>query len=350
MQREQAELRHSTENRQEALVSYPEANANAFVAEWKNYKPTEPQYPGITKEEKISIQEIRPYINWKYFLHTWKLTGNQLPDDCSCEHCKAQLPITKTAGEMEKSYETHRLITDAESRLDQLEKEKDSMFLQARFGIYRANSEGNRIIFQTSEGEIKIPCLRQQKQKPVGKFLALSDFVIPQSENRTDYVGAFVVTISPELASRIEQLKRCDDHYETLMLQSLCDRMVEAATEWLHYRIRTRYWGYSPMEKPHIPSLLSQHYQGIRPAIGYPSLPDQSLSFVLDELLDFKKTGVSVTENGAMYPTSTVSGILIAHPQSTYFHIGSIDEMQRKAYCRERGYTVEDSFKWLSVS
>ena len=350
LQREQAELRHSTENRQEALVSYPEANANAFVAEWKNYKPTEPQYPGITKEEKISIQEIRPYINWKYFLHTWKLTGNQLPDDCSCEHCKAQLPITKTAGEMEKSYETHRLITDAESRLDQLEKEKDSMFLQARFGIYRANSEGNRIIFQTSEGEIKIPCLRQQKQKPEGKFLALSDFVIPQSENRTDYVGAFVVTISPELASRIEQLKRCDDHYETLMLQSLCDRMVEAATEWLHYRIRTRYWGYSPMEKPHIPSLLSQHYQGIRPAIGYPSLPDQSLSFVLDEILDFKKTGVSVTENGAMYPTSTVSGILIAHPQSTYFHIGSIDEMQRKAYCRERGYTVEDSFKWLSVS
>ena len=350
LQREQAELRHSTENRQEALVSYPEANANAFVAEWKNYKPTEPQYPGITKEEKISIQEIRPYINWKYFLHTWKLTGNQLPDDCSCEHCKAQLPITKTAGEMEKSYETHRLITDAESRLDQLEKEKDSMFLQARFGIYRANSEGNRIIFQTSEGEIKIPCLRQQKQKPEGKFLALSDFVIPQSENRTDYVGAFVVTISPELASRIEQLKRCDDHYETLMLQSLCDRMVEAATEWLHYRIRTRYWGYSPMEKPYIPSLLSQHYQGIRPAIGYPSLPDQSLSFVLDEILDFKKTGVSVTENGAMYPTSTVSGILIAHPQSTYFHIGSIDEMQRKAYCRERGYTVEDSFKWLSVS
>lgn len=111
------------------------------------------------------------------------------------------------------------------SRLDQLEKEKDSMFLQARFGIYRANSEGNRIIFQTSEGEIKIPCLRQQKQKPEGKFLALSDFVMPQSENRTDYVGAFVVTISPELASRIEQLKRCDDHYETLMLQ-------HSATEW----------------------------------------------------------------------------------------------------------------------
>jgi len=31
-------------------------------------------------------------------------------------------------------------------------------------------------------------------------------------------------------------------------------------------------------------------------------LPDQSVNFLLDELLDMKQIGISLTENGAMYP------------------------------------------------
>ena len=170
------------------------------------------------------------------------------------------------------------------------------------------------------------------------------------SQARTHSPAACFVTLTHGLTRQVELAKQGDDHYASLLLQSLCDRLVEAATEWLHYRIRTRYWGYMPMKKPHVASLLSQHYQGIRPAVGYPSLPDQSLSFTLDALLDFKKISVSVTENGAMYPSATVSGLLIAHPQSTYFHIGSIDDEQRKRYCQERGYSIEESYKWLSLS
>ena len=97
-----------------------------------------------------------------------------------------------------------------------------------------------------------------------------------------------------------------------------------------------------------IPDLYKVKYQGIRPAIGYPSLPDQLLNFTLDGLLDMSRIGVSLTENGAMYPTASVSGIYIAHPSSQYFMIGSIDEEQMRDYASRRNLTEEQVRKLLS--
>ena len=89
-------------------------------------------------------------------------------------------------------------------------------------------------------------------------------------------------------------------------------------------------------------------YQGIRPAVGYPSLPDQLLNYTLDKLLDMSRIGVSLTENGAMYPTATVSGIYIAHPDSQYFMVGHIDEEQIKDYARRRNLSVAEVRKLLN--
>lgn len=61
-------------------------------------------------------------------------------------------------------------------------------------------------------------------------------------------------------------------------------------------------------------------WHGIRPAIGYPSLPDQKQIFKVAEMIDFAKVGISLTENGAMYPQSSVCGILISNAQSKYFY------------------------------
>ena len=43
-------------------------------------------------------------------------------------------------------------------------------------------------------GDIALPLLRQQVKKEENIYKCLSDYVIPVSEERTDYVGAFVVT------------------------------------------------------------------------------------------------------------------------------------------------------------
>ena len=133
-----------------------------------------------------------------------------------------------------------------------------------------------------------------------------------------------------------------------MLLQTLTDRLAEALAEYLHEKVRKEYWGYAPDEALSIPDLYKVKYQGIRPAIGYPSLPDQLLNYTLDNLLDMSQIHVKLTENGAMYPTATVSGIYIAHPDSQYFMIGSIDEEQMKDYASRRNLSEAEAKKLLN--
>ncbi|MDD4610203.1 MAG: vitamin B12 dependent-methionine synthase activation domain-containing protein, partial [Bacteroidaceae bacterium] len=49
--------------------------------------------------------------------------------------------------------------------------------------------------------------------------------------------------------------------------------------------------------------------------------------------LDVERTlGAQLTENFAMSPASTVSGLYLAHPSSSYFSIGDIQEDQLRDY------------------
>lgn len=94
--------------------------------------------------------------------------------------------------------------------------------------------------------------------------------------------------------------------------------------------------------------LHAETFQGIRPAVGYPSLPDASLNFLLDGLLPFRQIGIRLTENGAMKPHASVSGLMIAHPAARYFSIGKIGDDQAQDYARRRGLPVPLLRKFLS--
>ena len=45
------------------------------------------------------------------------------------------------------------------------------------------------------------------------------------------------------------------------------------------------------------------------------------------------------SENGAMIPTSTVSGLYISHPDARYFIVGEIGRDQIEDYASRRGLT-----------
>ena len=113
----------------------------------------------------------------------------------------------------------------------------------------------------------------------------------------------------------------------------------------MHEYVRKEAWGYAKEENLGIADLLVEKYQGIRPAVGYPSLPDQSVNFLLDELLDMKQIGISLTENGAMYPHASVCGLMFSHPASEYFSVGKIGEDQLEDYTRRRGKSIEEMRK-----
>ena len=91
-----------------------------------------------------------------------------------------------------------------------------------------------------------------------------------------------------------------------------------------------------------IPLLRQQH-----PAIGYPSMPDTSLNFVLDRLLHFTDIGIRLTESGMMTPHASVSGLMISHPEARYFDLGKIGDDQLADYAHRRGIPITLMRKFL---
>lgn len=141
-----------------------------------------------------------------------------------------------------------------------------------------------------------------------------------------------------------------NDNYLKMMHQLLADRLAEAAAEKLHEDTRKTYWGYAPDERLTMDELHAEKFQGIRPAVGYPSLPDTSLNFIIADALGAKDIGIRLTESGAMKPHASVSGLMIAHPQARYFSLGKIGDDQLHDYARRRGVPVEMMRRFLSAS
>jgi cobalamin-dependent methionine synthase I len=268
----------------------------------------------LKKHIDYSINEISPYINWIYFYHAWGLNG-------------------KPAAEREK------LRAEAD---DMLHEFQGRYLTHAVFGIFTANSDGDDLLVAGT----RIPLLRQQRPAHEGEpNLCLSDFVRPLSSGKPDEVGLFATTVDAAMEQDYK-----GDAYRQLLSQTLADRLAEATAERMHQQVRTTYWGYAPAEQLSMSELHQEHYQGIRPAVGYPSLPDTSLNFILSGLIGMKDIGIRLTESGMMTPHASVSGFMFSHPQSRYFDLGKIGEDQLTDYARRRGIPVELMRRFLESS
>ena len=257
------------------------------------------------------ISEIVPYINWAYFFYAWSMNGKAKD---------AQLELRS---------EAEKLLADMEGRYH----------TRAVFALCKANSEGDDIIINGT----RVPMLRQQKVIPGKPNLCLADFIRPASSGIKDTIGLFATSVDAAFTSNNE-----GDPYQRMLSQTLADRLAEATAEKFHEDVRKKYWGYATDEQLTIKDLLAERYQGIRPAVGYPSIPDTSMNFLLYELLDMKGIGINLTESGMMVPHASVSGFMFAHPQSRYFDLGKIDNEQLEDYAHRRNKPVEELRKYLA--
>ena len=256
------------------------------------------------------ISDVVPYINWVYFYHAWGLSGKP---------------------EKEKL----KLRNEAEALLQEMEGHHHTFAL---FDIYEANSDGDDLLI----GNVRIPMLRQQRVQGNGVCLCLSDFVRPLSSGVKDHVGAFATTVDVSM-----EHEHKGDHYKQMMAQTIADRLTEATAEKMHEEVRKKYWGYAPDEHLTMEQLHGELFQGIRPAVGYPSLPDTSVNFILSDLIGMKQIGITLTETGMMRPHASVSGLMLAHPKARYFELGTIGEDQLRDYAARRGLPVELMRKYI---
>lgn len=339
-------LRNTTMDKNIELTSIAEARDNPYTIEWNNYTPHKPNFIGRKVLDPIPIEKIVPYINWKFFFHAWDLSAKfaSVKNISMCGHCKAQWFAAFDEKDREKAMEASKLYDDAQVLLQRI-IDIEAEYIKAVFLIGEAYSENDTIYIDN----IAFPMLRQQKKKDEGTYLCLSDFVAPKSSHKKDYLGAFTVTGGAGTEYLMNKYKESGDDYSVLLLQSLFDRLAEGATEWLHEQIRKEYWGYANDEELTIPAMFAVKYTGIRPAVGYPSIPDQSINFTLhNDLLKTEEIGISLTENGLMYPNASVSGLIFAHPDAKYFAVGPISEEQASDYMKRRDMNQELAKKFLA--
>jgi 5-methyltetrahydrofolate--homocysteine methyltransferase len=317
------------------LVTLAAARANRTPIAWRPEDLGVPEFTGVRVLEDFPLAELREYIDWTPFFHTWELKG-----------------VYPRILEHPKYGEQARVIfAEANALLDTIIAKK---LIQARgvYGLFPANAVGDDVELYADETRTRVlerfHFLRQQTQKENNEpNRSLSDFVAPKDTGLADYVGAFAVTSGIGLKAVCDKFRAEHDDYNAIMAEALADRLAEAFAECLHKRVREQ-WGYGRNEDLSKDELIQEKYRGIRPAAGYPACPDHTEKGTLWKLLDVEKnTGMQLTESFAMWPGSSVSGLYFGHPQSQYFGLGKIDRDQVADYHTRKGMSVAEVERWL---
>ncbi|MGD9000106.1 MAG: methionine synthase, partial [Granulosicoccaceae bacterium] len=335
---EQVRINHAGRRARIDWLSLEQARANRTPIDWSGYTPPVPTFTGTRVFDDYPLAELRDYIDWTPFFHTWELKGS----------------YPKIFDDPAKGEEAHKLYDDAQRMLEQI---IDEHWLRARavVGFFPANQIGSDDIEVYSDtahdGVLTIlHHLRQQTERPRGKpNRCLADFVAPRDSGLTDYIGGFVVTAGLGIEEHVKRFEEAHDDYHAIMLKALADRLAEAFAERMHERVRKEFWAYAADESLSNEELIHEAYKGIRPAPGYPACPDHTEKATLWQLLDAgHSTGVLLTESYAMWPASSVSGWYFSHPDASYFAVGKLNRDQVEDYARRKGMTSAEAERWLA--
>lgn len=301
------------------------------------------------------ISDLLSYINWAYFFHAWSIPPRfgGIVNVHGCDSCRRGWVETFSEKDRGQAREALSLYLDAQRELSLL---SSHVSVCCAVELYPACShEDDILVFPSSSDEpFVLPMLRQQTPGDDGFCLSLSDFLRDEGETK-DKIGIFASSVNeePPPVSASKSVRpnvgqsQSADAYHALMRQTLKDRLAEAGAERLHEVVRKKIWGYSPDENLTMDELHAEHYQGIRPAVGYPCLPDVSLNFLLSRLINFDAVGISLTEHGMMMPHASVSGLMISSADAHYFSVGHVQDDQLLDYARRRGMSAEEMRKYV---
>ena len=282
-----------------------------------------------------TIHEAASYINWLYFFHAWGFPArySSIASVHGCVACRQNWLQAFPEEERQRAEQAMKLFDEAQLILRQWDEAGYYTVFCVR--LLEANSEDEDIVIADS-GQ-RIPFLRQQHPDEGKPCLCLADFVRPLSSGIPDKIGVFASTVSSAVPT---------DRLEEALI---ADRLAEATAELGHLQTRREWWGYAPDEHLTVEELFAEKYQGKRPAIGYPSLPDQSVCFLLSDLLDFPSLGIKLTENGAMIPHASTCGFMFSHPATCHFSVGKVGEDQLQDYAKRRGVSADSLQKFFRL-
>lgn len=321
----QASLRKRNEEiSRKRIMPLSEVRSKSLAFDWNSVDIPDAPFFGDTTIEEIPLKELVDFIDWTFFFTSWDIP-RRFPSVLNDEKY----------GEAARD-----LYRDAESLLREI-LENELLTARAKYGFWKANSEGDDIVVFDEGGseQLRLNMLRQQQDRGDSEYACLSDFIAPMDCGRMDNIGIFAVTAgigADELANRFEEE---GDDYRAIMANLLADRLAEAAAEWLHKKVRGE-WGFPDPDNLTMGDILNERYRSIRPAYGYPACPDHSEMRKTFDLLNAKEIGMRVSENNAIIPSAGVSGLFFAHQESRYFSVGRVGKEQIIDYSQRKDISL----------
>jgi len=283
-------------------VALEKARMNSFEIDYKSSPPLKPSRFGVWEVDDVGLEQLVSTIDWAPFFMAWGMAGASDTDEAA------------------------KLKGDALAMIG-----SGGFDLKGVYGCFKAWGVGEDVEFVASNGDLrKFYSLRQQAERRSNPNYALGDFVASKESGLKDSIGMFTVTVIPRESPE-------DDYYK-ILTQSVADRLAEALAEWVHLKMSTVLWS------------VEGELAGIRPAPGYPACPDHTGKRVIFDALDVSsRIGVTLTENMAMLPTASVSGVIFPHPESKYFGVGKVAEDQVQDYADRSGVSKNVAERWLSA-
>ena len=202
------------------------------------------------------------------------------------------------------------VLEDAKKHLKLLKEKK--LKITARYGIFNVEKKPNDIL--TIDG-LDLPMVRTQQWET---SLSLSDFVEVK-----DYIGTFVVSIDT-VSGKTE--------YEDIMYKLLGNRLAEAATNYLETKVN---------------EIIKIK---IRPAVGYPILPDHSMKKDIFDLMNVWELGITLSPTYTMTPIHSVCGLFFFSENAKYFNLGKIDRNQVESMAKYRNVDFNTMKENLGIS
>jgi len=318
-------------------LSYPEAVERGLRFDWRDYEPPRPTFLGTRVFDSFPLHQLVDTIDWTPFFITWELAG-KFPAILEDE------VVGATARD---------LYRDARAMLQRIVDEH-WLRASATVGFWpaaRTGADDLALFTDDSRRDVlaTLHHLRQQTEKPDEKpNLSLADYIAPLESGIADYIGGFCVTTGHGVEEKAREFEEKHDDYSSIMLKALADRLAESFAEYMHRLVRTELWGYAPEETLSCEELIRERYRGIRPAPGYPACPDHTEKATLFSLLDAPDTcGVTLSDNFAMSPASSVSGFYYSHPAARYFAVGKVGRDQVENLAHRKGLPLADVERWL---
>jgi 5-methyltetrahydrofolate--homocysteine methyltransferase len=333
----QARLVASHERREGLkLAPYARAVAGRFRTDWDAVDLPAPSFTGTKVLTDYPLEELARYVDWSPFFWAWELKGK----------------FPKILDHPERGEEARKLYDDGRRLLGRIIAER---WLTARgvYGFWPAASEGDDVVLFEDESRhdelARFHFLRQQwTRKGRECYYSLADFVAPRESGRRDYLGAFAVTAGIGATEVVARFEAEQDDYSAIMLKVLADRLAEALAERVHELARIE-WTFGCGEGLSVDEMIEERYRGIRPAWGYPSVPDHSEKRIGFELMDVPRaTGIELTETCMMTPAASVCGLIFSHPESRYFAVQKVTRDQVEDYARRKGMRLKDVERWLA--